>query len=144
MTRPLPTAKKMIAEQLDSMNPSKAELAAAVIEPPYENPFDSDEDDGYYVDPIILAATDAELYAARDVEVINICAVIELIFGLDYWTNLRFLQVSYKVRQAALKAYAEENGCALYAAGREHYSPLAAQLTAVKAGLKKVIAEDLS
>ena len=94
----------------------------------------------YQPDPVILTATPEEIRASERVEVLNICAIIDLIFGEDSWTR----RVSFCVRDAAVRAWAEENDCAMYSAGREQFSDLAARLTAVKAGKLKVIAEDLS
>lgn len=139
------TKRGMIAEQLEALLPSAAEIKAEqdALEPPMDFPdYADDYNDDYDCWPTYAPATPEELAKMNSVEVVNICAILDRLFGADRWELRR--DVSYGVQRAALHAWMEENDACYYGHERHGFSLHEAQLIAVRAGKSKVVAEDLS
>jgi hypothetical protein len=79
-----------------------------------------------------------------EVEVINVCTVLEVIFGKDFWSMPFDVRPSYDLQCKAVKAWCEASGADYYCADRENFSLYVARSQAFEKGLHKVVVEDLS
>ena len=81
----------------------------------------------------------------RDVEVVNICTLMDQLFGKDRYSPATLAtRLSYKEESAIVMAWVKDNNAHYYADPREDFFTWKGQEEAAAAGKKIVVVEDLS